>query len=93
LVDEPDDPKNPLRARPKFTPGVAFYYKAFVDLSTDRPSSMGGLMPIPWSSIDRYAIRHKIEGEYFDELVLMVRAADAEVLRIHNTKSEKNDGQ
>jgi len=48
---------------------------------------MAGYSPIPWSSIDRYARRHSIQGEDFDSLVQMVRAADNEFLKIHN-KSE-----
>jgi len=86
-VDDPLDKGNPILHRPKPTPGVEKYYRAFQELSTDRPPSFSGISPIPWSSIDRYARRHGIEDEDFDVLVRMIRAADAALMKILRARS------
>lgn len=75
--------------------GLEAYYDAFVELSTDRQSGMS-VGPIPWSSIDRYACRHEIEGEAFEYLVRMVRALDDAFLahcRKEAPKGDKDDGR
>jgi hypothetical protein len=43
-------------------------------------------LPIPWTAIDRYAIRHRFTGEAFDDLVTIVRAMDEEFRRYATEK-------
>lgn len=57
-------------------PGTGFYLAVFWELNSDRPVGMA-VAPIPFSSIDRFASRHGIEGEEFEALVRMIRAMDA----------------
>lgn len=79
----------PLRDRPKLASSAVCYWEAFCSLSTDRPGGMG-VMPIPWSSIDRYARRHGIEGEDFDRLAKLVMAVDAAWMKAVNDKRERD---
>lgn len=74
-----------IAGAPQMLWGLEAYYDAFVELSTDR--QIGG--PIPWSSIDRYACRHGIEGESFEYLLRMVRALDDTFLAHCRSESEK----
>lgn len=48
-------------------------------------------LPIPWTAIDRYAIRHRFAGEAFDDLVDIVRAVD-DAFRKHAGEKAKQDG-
>jgi hypothetical protein len=54
-------------------------WDAFWSLSTDRPVGMSQ-GPIPWSSIDRYAMRYAIEGDEFDRFHDLIRALDVAFL-------------
>ncbi|MTK63885.1 MAG: hypothetical protein F8N15_05010 [Methanobacterium sp.] len=78
-----------MRDRPKPTPLSNLYLNIFWQLSADRSVGMGE-GPIPWSSIDRFAVRKGISGEEFDSLVRMIRAADDEYFK---TKAEKTESE
>ena len=54
-------------------------WEAFVQLSTDRPVGLTR-GAIPWSSIDRYAARHGIDGDDFNRFYALIRAMDATYL-------------
>jgi hypothetical protein len=54
-------------------------WEAFDQLSTDRPVGLSR-GAIPWSSIDRYAVRHSIKAEDFDRFCRLIRAMDAAYL-------------
>ncbi len=63
--------------RPDLFPGLALYWRAFNELSTDRPlGAMGGRGPIPWTAISEWARRHHLPDGEFDDFVTLVRAAD-----------------
>lgn len=70
-------------------PGCDFYLAAFWELNSDRPVGMG-VAPIPFTSIDRFAVRHGVEGEDFDFFTRMMRAMDGVALAYW---SERQDGQ
>lgn len=53
-----------------------YYMTAFHECGSDRPPSMSGVAPIPFSAIDRYAQRYRITGKDFDELKYMIRVLD-----------------
>lgn len=67
---------------------MELYRRAFRELTSDRPVGMAP-GPIPWSSIDRWAARHGITGEQFEDLVCMVRAQDDEYMQ-HQRDSKKS---
>jgi len=56
-------------------PASEYYLTAFWELNSDRQIGMG-LGPIPFTSIDRYALRHSIAGDDFDFFQKMIRAMD-----------------
>jgi hypothetical protein len=63
-----------------------FDYGAFMDLNSDRQSGFG-LGLIPWSSIDRYAVRHNINGaDAFDRFKRMMVSLDAAYCVYHKEK-------
>lgn len=71
--------------KPDLLAHLRFEWDAFSSLSSDRDLGMG-LGPIPWSSIDRFAIRHRIIGCDFDRLVSLVQAMDGAYLDYHKAK-------
>lgn len=73
--------------KPRLLVGLDFYWRAFWECSTDRDIGMAE-GPIPWSSMDRWALRHEIEGDDFDRMVLILKAMDAAYIE-HRTKSHK----
>ena len=54
-------------------------WEAFAQLSTDRPVGLTR-GAIPWSSIDRYAARHGIDGDDFNRFCALIRAMDGAYL-------------
>lgn len=69
-------------------PEAEFYLSAFNTLGSDRQmGGMGGLGPIPWSSIHRYAHAYGIEALVeFERLVRMIRSMDAMFMDFQNEK-------
>lgn len=66
-----------LETRVRPLPHLVFYWNAFFQLSTDRDSRMG-IGPVPWTALDRYASRYRVDDEdEFDVLVRFVRAMDS----------------
>ena len=65
-----------MESWPEIGHGLQFYRQAFHDLHTARPQGMGGGGPIPWTAINEWALRHGVDGDDFDDLVMMVRAQD-----------------
>jgi hypothetical protein len=64
--------------QPDYPDGLEWVLSAFSQLSTDRPVTMGGEGPIPFTSIDRYAKRYDVAE--FDEFLTYIRALDAAYL-------------
>lgn len=73
--------------KPHLLIGLDFYWRAFWECASDRIIGMAE-GPIPWSSIDRWALRYEVEGEDFERLVFLIKAMD-EVYIEHRTKSHK----
>lgn len=66
-----------LQSRVEVEAHLRFEWRAFADLSTDRPVGMG-VRPIPWSCIDRYARRYGIDDlDDFEAFLSLMRAMDA----------------
>jgi hypothetical protein len=56
-----------------------FEWEAFGQLATDRTIGMEA-GAIPWSSIDRYARRYRIDEDEFDRFARLIRAMDTTYL-------------
>lgn len=74
-------------ARPKLSRALTFYLEAFWDMSTDRQIGMGE-GPIPFSAIDRLAVRLGLDPGAFQRLKSLIRTMDHEYLRIRAQKPD-----
>lgn len=61
--EEGDDIPEPIKNAPVLNPDYGFYWRCFLDLSTDRPQSISGIGPIPWSSIYRYCEAYNVKEQ------------------------------
>lgn len=84
----PDKIKN----RPYLIDGLMFYWRAFWELSTDRDIGMGE-GPIKWSTVNTYAIRHDVQGDEFDILVLIMKGMDTVYLEKRAAQNKKAMGK
>lgn len=67
-----------LENRPELAAHLAFEWRAFLELSTDRPVGFSGAGPIPWVAIDRYAVRYGVhDPDDFEAFLTRIRALDA----------------
>ncbi len=66
-----------IRSAPRLWIGSEMYWRAFWQLSTCRSiGSMGGIGPIPWWCIDRYAERLELDQESFADFEDIINAMD-----------------
>lgn len=73
---------------PEIETGLLFVWSAFWELSTERQIGMG-LGPIPHSAIQSFARDHQVVGDHLDSLKVIIRAVDAEYLRLLAPKNPK----
>ena len=52
---------------------MILYWDAWMELQTDRPQSMDGAGPIPFTSICTFAERYEFDDEDFDDLLFFLR--------------------
>lgn len=69
-----------IQNAPVLLPGLAFYYKAFADLSSCRSMGIGGGGPIPYTAISEYAHRNHMDDEDFHTLLTFIRTMDVAYL-------------
>lgn len=62
--------------RPVLGEGLAFYWGAFLELSSCRPLGFGAVGPIPWTAIRAFAHDRELDDEDADYFVAMIRALD-----------------
>lgn len=67
--------------------GLELYWRAYSELTTCRPASFGGLLPVPWTAIDRYAERYGFDDDQFEWLVYICDKLDT-VMSKHSEKKE-----
>jgi hypothetical protein len=72
---------------PVLQPGLAFYYNAFLALSSCRPVGMTEGR-IPWTAVDQYATRYALEEDEMDILWTLVCEMDTVYIR-HQQKRAK----
>jgi hypothetical protein len=74
--------------KPELVLGLEMYWRAFWELSTDRAIGMAE-GPIPWSSMNRYAIRYGLHDEDYDRFVLIIKGMDREYIGYRNAENNK----
>lgn len=78
-----------LAARQDPDEALRFVWDAFWNLSTDRPVGFA-TGPIPWSAVDRYAGRHRLEGaDSFQRFLDLIRSMDGAYLEHLEREREK----
>lgn len=70
------------------------FWKAYDELSTCRGyAGMSGIpLPIPWTAINAYAIRHKFTGDLYEDLVDIIREVDKAFLKQAVEKAQEEHG-
>lgn len=63
-----------IKNAPSIPEGMEVFLVAFIELSTCRSITMGGLGPIPWTAINEYAAASGMIGDLRDSLFYYVRA-------------------
>lgn len=75
--------------KPEVRPDLELYWEAYMDLNGTRASGFG-LGPIPWTSIDAFARRHKLEDpDEFQTLKEIVWKVDKAYLDWHVQQNKK----
>lgn len=71
---------------PSLLPGLQWYFKAFLDLSSCR----GGGGSIPWTAMHDWGRIHGItvDAVEFDRFVALVKAMDVSYLEFHKAKED-----
>lgn len=78
-----------LVERPELADHLVYVWNAFQIVSTDRPSGMG-LAPIPFSAIDRFAMRYGIDGlDEFERLRRLIGEMDRALLDDLRSEQER----
>lgn len=68
---------------------MRFVWEAFWTLTTDRQVGFA-TGPIPWTAIDRYTIRHRLDGaDSFERFHALIRAMDSSYLDHLEREREK----
>lgn len=79
-----------LQDRPTIEERHQHLWQAFWLLNSDRGMSFGGPLPIPFSSLDRYAARYGIADiDEFEQLVDVIGTMDSAYLEWAQTDARK----
>ena len=76
---------------PDIVPGYRFYLDAFFELSTTRNSSIDGIQPIPWHRIVDYANYARLDPDFVEHFVRVIRSLDATFLKWRSEERNKQD--
>jgi hypothetical protein len=79
---------NKILNAPELLLGLEIYWEAYAELTTCRPMSFGGPLPIPWTAIISYAHECRFDASQTDNLIFFVKHMDKTFL----TWCEKRDG-
>lgn len=78
-----------MRSKPIIKDHLLPVWKGFWAISSDRQIGFGGVGPIQFSSLDRYATRYGIDSvDEFDRFTTLIRAMDGVFLEQMNRKRE-----
>ncbi len=79
-----------MKDRPEIDPTLIFFYEAFHDLSTSRPVSQAGPLPIPISEVLAYCEFYQIHDLDFRSTLLgLVKRMDGQYLESFHKKTAK----
>lgn len=88
LAREGDAPRA-LAERPALRRDLQFVWNAFWKLSGDRQLGFGGAGPLPFTAIDRYAARYRIDAtDDFDRFAALIGAMDQAYLKWASERAE-----
>jgi hypothetical protein len=92
-----DVPEETLDDSPDLREDLHFYLIAYQELSSIRPASFDGVMPLPYDKVIEYAERYKLEPEEVEEFCDIINTLDSEFRKFLSEKSEdksehSNDG-
>lgn len=79
-----------IKNKPRLRYELAFFLDAFYELDTDRNMSVS-FGPIPWSSLNNYAVAHEITGEDYHDFMYLVRAVDSAYIKHMREKTQHGD--
>ena len=80
-----DLPEKILNA-PELRLGLEMYWDAYGDLSSDRPASFGGVLPIPYMRIVEYARMQEFSTDQTEDILYLVRKMDDAFRKWHEKK-------
>lgn len=63
--------------------------EAYLNMGGDRLLGMGGIRPTPFLVYDRYAERHGLAGEEYEEFEYLIHELDREHIDFHVEKAER----
>ena len=73
---------------PELPLGTEFFYGAFTDLNSCRPSAWG-MAPILWSAMKEYAVAHELGDEEVEDLFFFVSSLDQAFREYHDKQNKK----
>lgn len=76
-----------IQNAPELGLGLELYYGAFLDLNSCRPMGMGGVYPIPWTSIKEYATVYEFDEDQTEALFFLIRHMDKAFIE-HSDKQQ-----
>lgn len=79
-----------IQNAPVLSPGMHFYYTAYVDLMSCRGGWGDG--DIPWTAVQDYANRKGMSNADFQRLWDLVKRVDLEYLKFREKKSKEKSG-
>lgn len=80
-----------LANAPRLTPGLEFYYSAFLNLSSERQVGFSEGR-IPWSKVKDYCDRLKMSLDDFERTWAIIAHMDAAYLKYRGEKSKTGAG-
>lgn len=89
-----DSPPEAFVNAPELRSDLVPYWKAYDELSSCRSyAGMSGVpQQIPWTAINEYAQRHNFVGEYFEDLVDIIREVDKAFVKQAIEKAQDDRG-
>jgi hypothetical protein len=73
--------------------GLELYYLAFLDLTSCRGTGYGTEGPIPWLAMDRWAVRHELSDEQWQDLQFHLGRMDEVYLKYKAEKLKASLGK
>lgn len=79
-------PEKVLNA-PEVPDGLLLYWIGYVELSTCRPPSFGGVAPVPWTAVEQWADRNELTSEQRRRMHLLTSRMDAAMAKWESNRA------